>query len=258
MSLINKMNVGNTNYDIQDRLMPDAIGQAGQVLKVKDDGSGLEFGTIESGGVQFVEVYGGRPITEEKLATLKANKANQIIYYGGLKYYFKLAYEKSANEWVYATFIDSAATLTVNMTTGSATFDSVDRKYYKHLLKGTANAHFVSGSSVTSPVEYEMIFITDSDVSMKVDGSVAQNDKLGEYAGCYITAYGTVKVKTSEEAPGNYYAFDACGFKHEGSPGIYSVNYLYMYDPTKYGQLNALTKVSAQIATVDSDTITEL
>lgn len=50
MSLINKMNVGNTNYDIQDRLMPDAIGQAGQVLKVKDDGSGLEFGTIESGG----------------------------------------------------------------------------------------------------------------------------------------------------------------------------------------------------------------
>lgn len=50
MSLINKMNVGNTNYDIQDRLMPDAIGQAGQVLKVKDDRSGLEFGTIESGG----------------------------------------------------------------------------------------------------------------------------------------------------------------------------------------------------------------
>lgn len=50
MSLINKMNVGNTNYDIQDRLMPEAIGQAGQVLKVKDDGSGLEFSTIESGG----------------------------------------------------------------------------------------------------------------------------------------------------------------------------------------------------------------
>ena len=50
MSLINKMNVGNTNYDIQDRLMPDAIGQAGQVLKVKDDGSCLEFSTIESGG----------------------------------------------------------------------------------------------------------------------------------------------------------------------------------------------------------------
>lgn len=50
MSLINKMNVGNTDYDIQDRLMPDAIGQAGQVLKVKDDGSGLEFSTIESSG----------------------------------------------------------------------------------------------------------------------------------------------------------------------------------------------------------------
>lgn len=49
MSLINKMNVENTNYDIQDRLMPDAIGQAGEVLKVKDDRSGLEFSTIESG-----------------------------------------------------------------------------------------------------------------------------------------------------------------------------------------------------------------
>lgn len=49
MSLINKMNVGNTDYDIQDRLMPDAIGQAGQVLKVKDNRSGLEFATIESG-----------------------------------------------------------------------------------------------------------------------------------------------------------------------------------------------------------------
>lgn len=48
MSLINKMNVGNTDYDIQDRLMPDAIGQAGQVLRVKDNGSGLEFATIES------------------------------------------------------------------------------------------------------------------------------------------------------------------------------------------------------------------
>ena len=57
MSLINKMNVGNTNYDIQDRLMPDAIGQAGQVLKVKDDGSGLEFSTIESGGEQLFQHY---------------------------------------------------------------------------------------------------------------------------------------------------------------------------------------------------------
>lgn len=59
MSLINRMNVGNTDYDIQDRLMPDAIGQAGQVLKVKDDGSGLEFSTIESGGKlyqHFVEM----------------------------------------------------------------------------------------------------------------------------------------------------------------------------------------------------------
>lgn len=50
MSLINKMNVGNTNYDIQDRLMPDVIGQAGQVLRVKDDASGLEFSDTEAGG----------------------------------------------------------------------------------------------------------------------------------------------------------------------------------------------------------------
>ena len=57
MSLINKMNVGNTDYDIQDRLMPDAIGQAGQVLKVKDDGSGLEFSTIESGGGKYYKHY---------------------------------------------------------------------------------------------------------------------------------------------------------------------------------------------------------
>ena len=77
MSLINKMNVGNTDYDIQDRLMPDAIGQAGQVLKVKDDRSGLEFSTIESGGVQFVEVYGG-PITEEKLAALKSTTIEDV------------------------------------------------------------------------------------------------------------------------------------------------------------------------------------
>lgn len=53
MSLINKMNVGNTNYDIQDRLMPDAIGQAGQVLRVKDDASGLEFSDTESGGKMY-------------------------------------------------------------------------------------------------------------------------------------------------------------------------------------------------------------
>lgn len=57
MSLINKMNVGNTNYDIQDRLMPDAIGQAGQVLRVKDDASGLEFSDTESGGGKLYKHY---------------------------------------------------------------------------------------------------------------------------------------------------------------------------------------------------------
>lgn len=61
MSLINKMNVGNTDYDIQDRLMPDAIGQVGQVLKVKDDGSGLEFSTIESGGNVYMHSMEFKP-----------------------------------------------------------------------------------------------------------------------------------------------------------------------------------------------------
>lgn len=233
-------------------------GSSSVVVDKSEDGTYLVVRLDKSQEIQYAVAYSGRPIAEEQLNILKANKNNQIIYYGGVKYYFKIAYEKSSNEWVYVSFTYKIYTLTVDMTSGSATLSGVDSKYYRHLLKGTANAHFVSGSRVTSPVEYEMIFITDSGDSMKVDGSTAQNDKLGEYQGCYITAYGTVKVKTSEEEPGNYYAFDACGFKHEGSPGIYSVNYLYMYDPTKYGQLNALTKVSAQIATVDSDTITEL
>lgn len=57
MSLINKMNVGNTNYDIQDRLMPDAIGQAGQVLRVKDDASGLEFSDTEAGSEKLYQHY---------------------------------------------------------------------------------------------------------------------------------------------------------------------------------------------------------
>lgn len=233
-------------------------GSSSVVVDKSEDGTYLVVRLDKSQEIQYAVAYTGRPIAEEQLNILKANKNNQIIYYGGVKYYFKIAYEKSSNEWVYVTFQDKIYTLTVDMTSGSATLRGVDRKYYRHLLKGTANAHFVSGSSVTSPVEYEMIFITDSDVSMKVNDSTPQNDKLGEYAGCYITAYGTVSVKTSEEKPGTYYAFNACGFKHEGSPGIYSVNYLYMYDPTKYGQLNALEKVSAQIATVDSDTVTEL
>lgn len=90
----------------------------------------------ESDGVQFVELFPGSVLTEEQLATLKENKANQIIYYGGVKYYFKLAYEKSFNdEWIYVTFYDSVLTLTVNMTTGSANFDIANGgKLYLHSL----------------------------------------------------------------------------------------------------------------------------
>lgn len=210
-------------------------------------------------------------ITDEQLATLQANEENYIemvndkeLYYlndpghvEGYLTYSHVGIENSKATIKTLTITVSAKSFVI-VTTVVPTESGGGGKLYRHLLKGTATAYFVSGSSVTSPIEYEMIFITDSGDSMKVDGSTAQNDKLGEYAGCYITAYGTVRVKTSDEAPGNYYAFDACGFKHAGSPGIYSVSYLYMYDPTNYGQLNALTKVSARIATVDSDTITEL
>ena len=145
MSLINKMNVGNTNYDIQDRLMPDAIGQAGQVLKVKDDGSGLEFGAVDSGRVQFVDLWPGRPLTEDALAILKKNKSNQIVYTGGVIYYFKLGYIKTQNEWVYETIVDSPTTLTVNMTTGSASLDFKSGKLYvhKYTITGTGDGNSV-------------------------------------------------------------------------------------------------------------------
>lgn len=109
-----------------------------------------------SGGVQFVELYGGRPLTEEQLTTLKANKSNQIIFYGGEKYYFKLAYEKSSTEWVYATFINSATTLTVNMTTGSATFHAANGgKTYRHQLRWNGDNGFITFevlSSLQTPI----------------------------------------------------------------------------------------------------------
>lgn len=233
-------------------------GSSSVVVDKSEDGTYLVVRLDKSQEVQYVQAYGGRPLTTDQLNILKANKNNQIMYYGGSKYYFKLAEEKSSDEWIYATITETIYRLTVNMTTGSVTLSNLDRRYYKHLLKGTANAYLVSGSSVKSPVEYEMTFITDSSDSMKVDGSTAQNDKLGEYAGCYITAYGTISLKTSDEGPCSNYPFEPCGFKHEGSPGIYSVNYLYLYDPRSYGQPAELEKVAAQIATVDSDTVTEL
>lgn len=83
MSLINKMNVGNTNYDIQDRLMPDAIGQAGQVLKVKDDGSGLEFSIIESGWKLYQHIIsfddGSHSITFDFIDNNKTNYTPQTL-----------------------------------------------------------------------------------------------------------------------------------------------------------------------------------
>lgn len=107
-------------------------GSSSVVVDKSEDGKTLVVRLDKSQEVQYVEARSGRPLTEEQLTILKANKANQIIYYGGVKYYFKLAYEKSSTEWIYATFVDSATTLTVNMTNGSAVFDIRDSMLYSH------------------------------------------------------------------------------------------------------------------------------
>lgn len=182
MSLINKMNVGNTNYDIQDRLMPDAIGQAGQVLKVKDDASGLEFATVDSGGVQFVNLQPGRPLTEDALAILKKNKSNQIVYTGGVIYYFKLGYIKTQNEWVYETIVDSPATLTVNMTTGSTSLDFKSGKVYMHSME------FDGESSTASP--YYVYFYSTFNTSITYDNINEYTNQIPFGVLCYLNESG--------------------------------------------------------------------
>ena len=129
---------------------PTLTGTEAELTGLKVGGTDYK---IPSVGVQFVELFPGSVLTEEKLATLKANKANQIIYYGGVKYYFKLAYEKSDNEWLYDTFYDSAVTLTVNMTTGSATFGSSGKLYWHSLyFASTINPTLLTFYS-TSPTK---------------------------------------------------------------------------------------------------------
>ena len=113
MDLINKMKIGNIDYDLQDRLMPDALGTAGEVLKVKDDGTGLEFGnvgaklyrhsivcsipqskinaydvsnektTVYSTGNIFLEmIYGtSTPFTKKELCSILANTYRSACFY---------------------------------------------------------------------------------------------------------------------------------------------------------------------------------
>lgn len=158
MSLINKMNVGNTDYDIQDRLMPDAIGQVGQVLKVKDDRSGLEFATIESGGkkvsLTFPAGASEGTITAEQLVKLQASESNYIemvndkeLYYlndnghtDGYLTYSHVGIENSKATIKTLTITVSAKSFVI-VTTVVPT-ESGGGKYYKHysILSYTSGA----------------------------------------------------------------------------------------------------------------------
>ena len=143
---------------------PDPTG--GEILWIDPDGTSGGDGSSD-GGVQFVELFQGSTLTSAQLTILKANKGNQIIYYGGVKYYFKLAYEKSSNEWIYVTFYSGAATLTVNMTTGSAIYDTASSgKLYSHLIQGTYSF---------SNTNYIFIFTLYSTISTKMTNEQIYN-----------------------------------------------------------------------------------
>lgn len=151
------------------------------------DAANKEYVDSKVGGVQFVELFQGSTLTQAQLTVLKANKANQIIYYGGVKQYFKLAYEKSANEWLYTTFYDSAVTLTVNMTTGSATFNTSNGKLYMHSLyfasiKNTPLLIFYSKSKtkVTDEWIYKNLAVTEYPVTYYATiSSITTNFPIG-------------------------------------------------------------------------------
>ena len=79
MALINKITVGSTTYDIQDRLMPDSIGTAGQVLKVNSSRSGLEFAN-ESGGSDITVVQNtGQSTTDVMSQKAVTDELNEIF-----------------------------------------------------------------------------------------------------------------------------------------------------------------------------------
>lgn len=148
MSLINRMNVGNTAYDIQDRLMPDAIGQAGQVLKVKDDGSGLEFAIIESGGekvsLTFPAGASEGTITAEQLVKLQASESNYIEMVNDKELYYlnDLGHEEGFLTYSHVGIENSKATIkTLTITVSAKSFvivttvvptDAGGGKLYKH------------------------------------------------------------------------------------------------------------------------------
>lgn len=101
-------------------------GSSSVVVDKSEDGTHLVVRLDKSQEVQYVDVYSGSPLTADQLNILKANKNNQIIYYGGVKYYFKFAYEKTSSEWIYTAFVNTISTLTVNMTSGSVALNTVD------------------------------------------------------------------------------------------------------------------------------------
>ena len=179
--------------DINSKLSKPANPTADSAVTMSADGTVGTKQLNEIGGVQFIEVYDGRPITEEKLAALKANKANQIIYYGGSKYYFKLAYEKSNNEWVYATFIDSAATLTINMTTCSATFHSVGSKSYMHNIR--LNAQFTYNDNASG--DFLFSFTSSRQTVYKLQDLTTIFNAFGSN----IITTATIRKNESEQMP---------------------------------------------------------
>ena len=155
----------------------------------------IPVGGGSGGGVQFVELFPGSTLTPDQLTILKANKGNQIIYYGGVLYYFKLAYEKSSNEWLYVTFYDSAVTLTVNMTTGSATFDS-GGKLYMHLVfvldqrdqTGIAMPFYTSSNTEFTPSTFKDYFRQYYYYHGVTGKGNHMNDNYPSYA--YVDKYG--------------------------------------------------------------------
>ena len=111
-------------------------GSSSVVVDKSEDGRTLVVRLDKSQEVQYINLHGGKTLSTDELNILKANKNNQIIYYGGVKYYFKFAYEKTSSEWIYTSFYNGIVTLTVNMTTGSSIFDteSGGGKMYLHYI----------------------------------------------------------------------------------------------------------------------------
>lgn len=174
MSLINKMNVGNTNYDIQDRLMPDAIGQAGQVLRVKDDASGLEFSDTEAGSekvsLTFPAGASKGTITDEQLAKLQASENNYIEMVNDKELYYlnDSGHEEGFLTYSHVGIENSKATIkTLTITVSAKSFVIVTTvvptksdggKLYQHYVKMNYNGqHTAIIFKSSRPISYSLL-----------------------------------------------------------------------------------------------------